>query len=93
MVNRQYETLPDSPLVLASETWHKGIVGIIASRLSEQFSVPSVMICLDGDDGKGSCRSYGNFDLFAALSACSAHLESFGGHALAAGLSDRKSVV
>ena len=77
----------DSPLVLASETWHKGIVGIIASRLSEQFSVPSVMICLDGDDGKGSCRSYGNFDLFAALSACSSHLESFGGHALAAGLS------
>ena len=87
MVNRQYETLPDSPLVLASETWHKGIVGIIASRLSEQFSVPSVMICLDGDDGKGSCRSYGNFDLFAALSACAQHLESFGGHALAAGLS------
>ena len=77
----------DSPLVLASETWHKGIVGIIASRLSEQFSVPTVMICLDGDDGKGSCRSYGNFDLFAALSACSPHLESFGGHALAAGLS------
>ncbi len=76
-----------SPLVLASESWHKGIVGIIASRLSEQFSVPSVMICLDGDEGKGSCRSYGNFDLFAALSACSEHLESFGGHALAAGLS------
>ena len=45
------------------------------------------MICLDGDEGKGSCRSYGNFDLFAALSACSEHLESFGGHALAAGLS------
>ena len=78
---------PGSPLVLASESWHKGIVGIIASRLSEQFSVPSVMICLDGDEGKGSCRSYGNFDLFAALSACAPHLESFGGHALAAGLS------
>lgn len=78
---------PGSPLVLASESWHKGIVGIIASRLSEQFSVPSVMICLDGDEGKGSCRSYGNFDLFAALSACADHLESFGGHALAAGLS------
>ena len=79
-----------APLVLASESWHKGIVGIIASRLSEQFSVPSVMICLDGDEGKGSCRSYGNFDLFAALSACSDHLESFGGHALAAGLSIRR---
>ena len=76
-----------TPLVLASERWHKGIVGITASRLSEQFCVPSVMICLDGDEGKGSCRSYGNFDLFAALSACSEHLESYGGHALAAGLS------
>lgn len=76
-----------TPLVLASEHWHKGIVGITASRLSEQFNVPSVMICLDGDEGKGSCRSYGNFDLFAALSACSEYLESFGGHALAAGLS------
>jgi len=79
--------MTNTPLVLASETWHKGIVGIIASRLSEQYAVPSVLICLDGDDGKGSCRSYGNFDLFAALSACSEHLESFGGHALAAGLS------
>ena len=85
MVTAQH--LTGTPLVLASETWHKGIVGIIASRLSEQYSVPSVLICLDGDDGKGSCRSYGNFDLFAALSACSRHLESFGGHALAAGLS------
>lgn len=75
-----------APLVLASDSWHKGIVGIIASRLSEQFSVPSVLICLDGDEGKGSCRSYGDFDLFAALSACSEHLESFGGHALAAGV-------
>lgn len=76
-----------TPLVLASEHWHKGIVGITASKLSEQFNVPSIMICLDGDEGKGSCRSYGNFDLFAALSACSEHLDSFGGHALAAGLS------
>ena len=82
-----------APLVLASESWHKGIVGIIASRLSEQFSVPSVMICLDGDEGKGSCRSYGNFDLFAALSACADHLESFGGHALAAGLSIHRSAL
>jgi len=79
-----------APIVLASDHWHKGIVGITASRLAEQFNVPSVMICLDGEEGKGSCRSYGNFDLFAALSACSEYLEGFGGHALAAGLSIRK---
>lgn len=80
-----------APLVLASESWHKGIVGIIASRLSEQFSVPSVMICLDGDEGKGSCRSYGNFDVFAALAACSEYLEGYGGHPLAAGLTIRRN--
>lgn len=79
-----------TPIVLASDHWHKGIVGITASRLAEQFNVPSVMICLDGDEGKGSCRSYGNFDLFSALSACSEYLEGFGGHALAAGLSIRR---
>jgi len=74
------------PLVLASEHWHKGIVGITASRLAEKYNVPSIMICLDGEEGKGSCRSYGDFDLFAALAACSEHLKGFGGHALAAGL-------
>lgn len=79
------------PLVLASSHWHKGIVGITASRLAEKYNVPSIMICLDGDEGKGSCRSYGDFDLFAALSACAEHLKGFGGHALAAGLTVDKN--
>lgn len=74
------------PIVLVSESWHQGVVGIVASRLAESHSLPTVMICLDGDKGKGSCRSYGGFNLFEALSACSEHLDSFGGHALAAGL-------
>lgn len=79
------------PLVLASDHWHKGIVGITASRLAEKYNVPSIMICLDGNEGKGSCRSYGDFDLFAALAACSEHLKGFGGHALAAGLTVDKT--
>ena len=78
---------PDAPIVLASENWHQGVIGIAASRLTEQFSLPSVMICLNGEAGKGSCRSCGDFNLFEALSACSEHLLGFGGHALAAGLS------
>lgn len=77
---------PDSPIVLASENWHQGVIGIAASRLAEQYALPAVMICLSGDMGKGSCRSYGGFNLFDALSACSEHLSGFGGHALAAGL-------
>ena len=77
---------PDGPIVLASDSWHQGVIGIAASRLAEQYSMPAIIICLNGDMGKGSCRSYGGFNLFEALSACSEHLLGFGGHALAAGL-------
>ena len=76
---------PTAPIVLAAEGWHQGVIGIAASKLAEEFSLPTVMICLDGDSGKGSCRSCGDFNLFDALSACSGWLEGFGGHALAAG--------
>ena len=74
-----------SALVLADDTWHQGVVGIVASRLSEKFSCPSFMIHLNGSVGKGSCRSWGGFNLFAALEACSDLLLGFGGHELAAG--------
>ncbi len=84
---------PDGPIVLASEGWHQGVIGIAASRLAEEFCLPCVMICLDGEMGKGSCRSYGGFNLFDALSACSECLEGFGGHALAAGLTIRRDRV
>ena len=72
-------------LVLSSEEWHQGVVGIVASRLSEKFSCPSFMIHLAGGMGKGSCRSWGGFNLFAALERCSDLLLDFGGHELAAG--------
>ena len=72
-------------LVLSSEHWHQGVVGIVASRLSEKYSCPSFMIHLKDGTGKGSCRSYGGFNLFAALEACADLLDGFGGHELAAG--------
>lgn len=84
----QLETLPPEEkyaLVLASEDWHQGVVGIVASRLSEKYSCPSFMIHLTDGMGKGSCRSYGGFNLFGALEACSDLLVGFGGHELAAG--------
>ena len=81
---------PEGPVVLAHDDWHQGVIGIAASRLAEKFGVPAIMICLDGGDGKGSCRSSGGFNLFEALNACSGHLEGFGGHALAAGLTIRR---
>ena len=74
-----------SALVLSSENWHQGVVGIVASRLSEKYACPSFMIHLRDGVGKGSCRSYGGFNLFAALESCADLLEGFGGHELAAG--------
>jgi single-stranded-DNA-specific exonuclease len=78
-------------LVLSSEDWHQGVVGIVASRLSEKYSCPSFMIHLKDGTGKGSCRSYGGFNLFAALESCSDLLEGFGGHELAAGFTIQES--
>ena len=72
-------------IVLAGEGWHQGVVGIVASRLAEKYACPAFMICLQDGRGKGSCRSYGGFNLFQALNACEDLLEGFGGHALAAG--------
>jgi len=77
-------TQPEA-VVLAHESWHQGVVGIVASRIAEEFCCPAVLICLDGDNGKASSRSYNGFNLFAALSRSSQLLESFGGHELAAG--------
>ena len=74
-----------SALVLSSEDWHQGVVGIVASRLSEKYACPSFMIHLKDGVGKGSCRSFGGFNLFAALDACAPLLEEYGGHELAAG--------
>lgn len=75
---------PDA-IVLADENWHQGVVGIVASRIAEEYCCPTFLICLDGDHGKASSRSYAGFNLFSALSRLSHLLESYGGHELAAG--------
>lgn len=77
-------------LVVDGEGWHPGIIGIVASRLVEQYYRPTVMIAVDGDVGKGSCRSIPGFDIFQALTACKDLLIQFGGHNQAAGFSVRK---
>src|SRR4051812_46517818 len=75
--------------VVASADWHEGVIGIVASRLVERFGRPVVLIAGSDGDGewKGSGRSVPAFDLHGALGACSAHLERYGGHRAAAGLS------
>ncbi|MFR1051459.1 MAG: DHHA1 domain-containing protein [Lachnospirales bacterium] len=77
-------------LVLAGNTWHQGVVGIVASRLTEKYAVPTFMICIQEGRGKGSCRSYGGLNLFTLLEGCADLLESYGGHELAAGFTIRE---
>jgi single-stranded-DNA-specific exonuclease len=77
-------------IVLAGDTWHQGVVGIVASRLAEDYGCPVFLICLSGDLGKASSRSYGGFPLFATLEALEPLLENFGGHELAAGFTIRR---
>ena len=74
-------------IVLAKEGWHNGVIGIVASRLVERFYKPAVLISLEDGRGKGSGRSISGFNLFEALSECDELLTTFGGHAVAAGLS------
>ncbi len=75
--------------VVAGEDWHEGVIGIVASRLVERYHRPVVLIAGTEGDWKGSGRSIPAFDLHAGLAACSEHLERFGGHRAAAGLSIR----
>lgn len=73
-------------IVLADKDWNQGVVGIVASRLSEQYACPVFIICIQKNGfGKGSCRSYRGFNLLAALDRCRDLLERCGGHPLAAG--------
>lgn len=73
-------------IVLASEHWHPGVVGIVASKLVEEYGRPTVLIGLEGDTGKGSGRSIAAFHLYNALVACRELLAGFGGHEHAAGI-------
>jgi single-stranded-DNA-specific exonuclease len=73
-------------IVLDSNSWHPGVIGIVASRIAERFNRPTIMISFDKNEGKGSGRSIKNFHLFEALAECRDFLSDFGGHAAACGL-------
>ena len=82
----------DHALVLAADTWHPGVIGIVASRLVERYGRPTFLIGWDegSDVGRGSGRSVAGFDLHAALQRVGHHLEKYGGHTMAAGLTIRR---
>ena len=77
----------DEVIVLSDDGWHPGVIGIVASRITERYGKPAILISFDGDVGKGSGRSVKGINLVEALSDCEDLLLKFGGHELAAGLS------
>nr|MCR5313258.1 single-stranded-DNA-specific exonuclease RecJ [Bacteroidaceae bacterium] len=89
--NVYVENMPDlknrSAIVIYNEDWHKGVIGIVASRLTEIYYRPAVVLTRSGDVVTGSARSVSGFDVYKAIQACSDLLSNFGGHTYAAGLS------
>jgi len=86
MINRQMNFKEQKVIVIAKDDWHQGVLGIVASKLADRFYRPAIVISLSEDLCKGSARSIKNFHLFDALADCKELLDSFGGHAHAAGL-------
>lgn len=82
-----YATVDTPAIVLHSDTWHAGVIGIVASRLAERYHRPSIMLTTIDGTMKGSARSVSGFDLYDALKQCEHTLLQFGGHKYAAGLS------
>lgn len=86
IINREVNFKEHKVIVIAKEDWHKGVLGIVASKLADRFYRPAIVISIDEDLCKGSARSIKNFHLFDALKDCKELLNAFGGHSHAAGL-------
>ena len=81
----------DAPIVLCEKNWHQGVTGIVAAKLADRFRLPVIIISLEDGVGKGSCRSFGSFNIYRALCSCEDLLENFGGHEMAAGVTVKES--
>src|SRR5881227_4387394 len=88
--HREYQT---HAAVIAGDDWHRGVIGLAASKIAERLHRPCVVISLEGDIGHGSARSIQAYHLFNGLTTCRDLLEKFGGHSHAAGLSIRRECV
>ncbi|MFH1062956.1 MAG: single-stranded-DNA-specific exonuclease RecJ [Candidatus Omnitrophota bacterium] len=91
MIEKEINFKNDKSVVLHSDLWHPGVIGIVASRITERFYRPTILISTKDEMGKGSGRSIRNFHLFDTIAKCEHLLEGFGGHEKAAGLSILKS--
>ncbi len=74
-------------IFLAGEGWHAGVIGIVCARIVEKYGKPTIVVAIENGEGRGSCRSVGNFSIYGLLNHCSAYLQKFGGHPMAGGFS------
>ncbi|MGE5421954.1 MAG: single-stranded-DNA-specific exonuclease RecJ [Ignavibacteriales bacterium] len=77
-------------LILGKDDWHQGVIGIVASKLADLYGLPTILIAWEGETGRGSGRSIPGFDLYQAMDRSQTHLEKFGGHQQAAGITIRR---
>ena len=77
-------------IILMGKNWHHGVIGIVSSKITELYFKPSILLCEEGEEGKGSGRSIPGFDLYEALTECNELIEKFGGHSMAVGINVKK---
>ena len=87
---KEYNLEKAKSIVLGKEGWHHGVIGIVASKITDMYYKPCILICFEDNKGKGSGRSIPGFDLHEALSKCSDSIEKYGGHAMAIGINVNK---
>jgi len=89
-IRQRFEAQPDilerRALVMADRNWHEGVLGIVAARLTREHTRPVILLAHNGSKARGSARSIPGIDLYRLLTSCETHLEHFGGHSMAAGL-------
>lgn len=90
MIEKNHLEDKDS-IVLGAEGWHHGVIGIVSSKITDMYFKPSILVCFEGKEGKGSGRSIPGFDLHEALSHMTPYIEKYGGHEMAIGLSLKKN--
>ena len=77
-------------IVIMKKNWHHGVIGIVASKITELYFKPSILLCEEEENAKGSGRSIPGFDLYEALTNCKEHIDRFGGHSMAIGINIKK---
>lgn len=90
IIKKEIDLEKEKIIVIASENWHNGVIGIVSSRITEKYHRPSILISIEGNEGRGSARSISTFNMYENLNRCKELFVKFGGHSQAAGITIEK---